>query len=159
MRKSTKLMVAGLAGTGLLLSACEVPGSGPPLDTPAIVFPNPDGNTPFNGFPAIFKGTNVAEERGDDTSNQGLRGWYDQFVTTIDEPTTLLITCEVFDEGTAVYIDWDASDDFMVCAEDGPVLEVTVDAGDLEIEIGNYSNELGSLHPYVVRAEISNQPT
>ena len=158
MRKSTKLMVAGLAGTGLLLSACEVPGSGPPLNTPAIVFPNPDGDTPFNGFPAIFKGTNVAEDR-DANSNQGLSGWYDQFVTTIEEETTLLITCEVYDEGTAVYIDWGDGDDFFFCDEEGPSREVTIDSGDLEIEIGNYSNDLGSLHAYVVRAEVSTQPT
>jgi hypothetical protein len=150
MRKPTNMMLAGLAGTGLLLAACEIPPGGPP---PVIVLPDPGGDTPFSGFPATFKGTNVIEEDGE--SNQGITGWYDQFVTTVDEETSLVITCEVYDEGTAVYIDWDAADDFMVCAEDGPVLEVTVDSGDLEIEIGNYASEVGSLHPYVIRVDVA----
>ena len=149
-RQSTKLMFAGLAGVGLLLSACEIPAGGPP---PVVVFPNPEGDTPFSGFPATFKGTNVIEEDGQ--SNQGITGWYDQFVTTPTGSISLVITCVVYDEGTAVYIDWEDDDAFMVCDEDGPVLEVTVDSGPLEIEIGNYASEVGSLHPYVIKVDVA----
>lgn len=155
MRKTTKLLVAGLAGSGLLLTACEVPGGGIPPRT--IVFPEIDGDTPFSGFPATFKGTNVIGTQLGDVSTSGIFDWYDQFVTEVDGSLDLLITCDVYDEGTAVYVDSSAGDAFMVCEEDGPTLEVTV-SGPTEIEIGNYSEEPNTLHPYSIRADIDDTP-
>ena len=151
MRKTTKLLVAGLAGSGLLLTACEVPGGGIPPRV--IVFPEVNGDTEFSGFPATFKGTNVIGTQLD-VSTSGVFDWYDQFVTDVDGELDLTITCDVYDEYTAVYVDSSAGEDFMVCEEDGPTLEVTV-SGPTEIEIGSYSDEPNTLHPYSIRADVN----
>ncbi len=62
----------------------------------------------------------MIEEEGE--NNQGITGRHDQLVTTVSGSTSLVITCDVHDEGTAVYIDWGANDAFVVCDEDGPVV-------------------------------------
>jgi hypothetical protein len=148
MRTTTKLMALGLAATGLLLNACEIPGGGQPPRT--IVIPNPGvERTPFSGFPATFQGTNIIQDQGEITS-QDVISPYDAFTTQVNDDLTVRFTCSVSDEETTIYVDWGAADDFFFC-DDTPH-NVTVDAGQVYIEIHNYSHDAG-LHPYVVNAD------
>jgi hypothetical protein len=156
MNTTTKLLVAGLAGTGLLLSACEIPGSGPPLDIPTIVTPNAEGRTPFSGFPAVFKGTLVGQE-DHVPSSQNLISWYDAFTTTVTEELTLTISCSVYNSETVVYIDGTTGtdgDDYLYCS-DGPQQVTTVSGGEVYIEVGTEDTD-GYVHAYVVHADVVN---
>jgi hypothetical protein len=154
MNKTTKLLVAGSAGIGLLLSACEVPGGGQPPRT--IVFPNAQGRTPFAGFPATFKGTLVGTEVVSEPSTQNLISWYDAFTTTVGGTTELTISCSIFDDDTVVYIDGttgDDGDDYLYCS-DGPQSVTTINGGEVYVEIGTEDHD-GGVHAYVVNADLA----
>jgi hypothetical protein len=149
MKTTTKLLGLGLAGAGLLLSACEVPGGGIPPRT--IVIPNPgDEPTQFSGFPATFQGTNLVLDDSSEMGTETIFRAYDAFETTVDEPTDLTITCDVYDDSTSVLVESDAGnvvDDF---CDQGP-WDVTVD-GNVYIEVAQQGDP--GVYPYSVRADL-----
>lgn len=156
MKTTTKLLGLSLAGAGLLMTACEVPGGGQPPRT--IVIPNPTGDTPFSGFPTTFKGTTFVQPRTGDASAEGLLDSSDVFTTTVGEATDLTFTCDVGDEDTWVYVTSEDDDVLDIYCEGEGSYDVTVD-GSTTVEIG--SNGDPGLHPYVIRADLdeTTEPT
>lgn len=155
MNTTTKLLAAGLAGMGLLLTACEIPGSGPPLNIPTVVTPNREGRTEFSGYPAVFKGTNIVTPGEQEQSQGNFLSFYDAFFTLQPGEVTLRVTCDVYDADTYVYVDHttgDNDDDYFKCT-DGPTTITTLDSSESYLEIGTESQDPG-FHAYKVRFEI-----
>lgn len=120
MRSTTKLLAVGFGATGLLLTACEVPG-GPPPVAPAVVFENPSlDSTPVPSLPAFLKGTLVTEEQSE-VEAEGLFTSEDHFHVTVPEGGQWVqVHCPVGDDQLGVSF-VDAGVDIYPCGPGQPI--------------------------------------
>jgi hypothetical protein len=152
MLKTTKILGLGLAGAGLLLTACEVPGGGEPPRT--IVFPNPgEEPTTFSGFPATFRGTVLVTERDtEDLSASSLLTDNDVFTTTVGGARDLYIVCDSVESPIVVEVESDGEDGTAYCDQDGETVYGVDGATTVTIRATDSAD--AGLIPYVVHADV-----